>query len=94
MIYWSFGEAVVEDLIAGLVGVPPVHAYSLTANINISSRCQSIRALARQCLDHSDFAEFESALGQFEALIPLRNKLVHGLWSGMPRNRRLKALQG
>jgi hypothetical protein len=26
-------------------------------------------------------SEFESALGQFEALIPLRNKLVHGLWS-------------
>jgi hypothetical protein len=66
MIHWSFGEAVVEDLIAGLLGVPPVHAYSLTANINISSRCHSIRALARQCLVASDFSEFDSALANLK----------------------------
>jgi hypothetical protein len=79
--HWSFGEAVVEDLIAGFLGANVRYVYPVTANINISTRCQSVKALAKLRLEAFDLAEFESALEQFEDLIPFRNKLIHGLWS-------------
>ena len=78
---WAFAEAVVEDTIAGLLETEVLFAYTVTANVNISTRLRAVTALAHIRLDDFLFAEFDSIISQMSALVPFRNKLVHGLWA-------------
>jgi hypothetical protein len=81
IMQWSFAEALIEDLLAGMMGAELKYVWALTANINISTRIEALRAVGRMRLSASAFIEFESALDQFRMLVPFRNKLVHGLWT-------------
>jgi hypothetical protein len=81
LINWGFAEHTLEDLIAGIMGADISHVNALTANIATEYQIKSARTLARLRLDEAAFAQFDSALEQFEELIPFRNKLVHGFWA-------------
>jgi hypothetical protein len=82
---WAFAEAVIEDIIAGLLGTDVMYAYVVTANVNISTRLKAATALAHMRFDQSLYAEFASLIEQMTVLAPFRNKLVHGLWSEIPK---------
>ncbi len=77
----SFLEAVIEDLIAGFLGTDVQWVYAITAEINMSTRIESLRTLARLRLSPEDFEDFESRLNGAKILVPFRNKIVHGLWT-------------
>lgn len=82
--HWSFFEAVIEDMIAGFLGSEIHWVYTLTSEQSISARIESIRALARLRLTEGDFSDFEARLNKFKEFVPLRNKVVHGLWAETP----------
>jgi hypothetical protein len=81
VIKWSFLEGVVEDSIAGFLKVDVSFVYTLTANINISSRLAAIIALSELRLKPNDFIEFRKIIDSITELVPCRNKVVHGLWT-------------
>lgn len=81
---WAFGEAVVEDIIAGLLGTDVIVAYALTTNINISTRLKASLAIAHMRFETTLFEEFETLISEMQIFVPFRNKLVHGLWSESP----------
>jgi hypothetical protein len=78
---WSFAESIVEDIIVGFLDTELRYSYVLTTNINISTRLQIVQALGHQRLEPADFEKLDSIVKFGSALAPLRNKVVHGLWS-------------
>jgi hypothetical protein len=80
-VRWAFLEAVVEDSIAGFLGASVEHVYTLTANINISTRLGAIVAVAELRLAETDFIAFKGVIKQLVELVPFRNKTIHGLWA-------------
>jgi hypothetical protein len=80
-VRWSFLEAVVEDTIAGFLKAQVEFVYTLTANINVSTRLAAIVALGQLRLSDTDFDNFEDIIKQISVLVPFRNKVVHGLWA-------------
>jgi hypothetical protein len=78
---WAFGEAVLEDMLAGLLQAEPKHVYALTANLPTQTKIESIRAVARMRMTTMVFDTFETMLDDFRVLAPFRNKVAHGLWS-------------
>jgi hypothetical protein len=78
---WALVEAFVEDMIAGFMDAELRYTYVLTTNINISTRLQIVRALGLQRLTTDNFGKLDTILKSAEKLAPLRNKVVHGLWS-------------
>jgi hypothetical protein len=77
----GFAEAVIEDLIAGFLGAETTHVYTLTANINVSTRLEALRALAVLRLEQEHYAELNTLISELKVFVPLRNKLVHGFWT-------------
>jgi hypothetical protein len=80
-INWAFSEHILEDLIAGMLGAEPQHINALTANMATDYQIRSARTIARMRFDDLIFAQFDSALSQFEDLVSFRNKLIHGFWA-------------
>jgi hypothetical protein len=78
---WAFLEAIVEDIIASLLGTDLRFTYVLTTNINIVTRIKIIEALGHLRLDDADEIRLNAILVRASATAPLRNKIVHGLWS-------------
>jgi hypothetical protein len=80
--HWAYLEALIEDLTAGFMSAELTHVYTLTANINISTRLPAAVALAKLRLESDDdLAEFQSLTKRVQTLAGFRNKVVHGLWA-------------
>jgi|SRR3954447_22649446 hypothetical protein len=79
--HFAYFEALIEDMIAGLMQADVADVYTLTANINISTRIPALLALARSKLEETDFKELSGITDMAKPIVTFRNKVVHGMWA-------------
>jgi len=78
---WGWLEAVVEDMMAGLLGTEPPLLYPITADIAIGTRIKHLGLLAKLRIGvPADLQRLGIILASLSSLCGRRNAVIHGLW--------------